>query len=111
MLVGYFQTHWSLGLKRNYDTPRFPYFGLMTDWGSTRNRGASASAQASLLIPILSPSTYVSPLAAVRFNMAPFISLEYDIYKGTLRMKLPDFVRVQQLHSSCAFVEVLREKL
>lgn len=52
MLVVSFQTHWSLGLKRNYDTPRFPYFGLMTDWGSTRNRGASASAQASLLIPI-----------------------------------------------------------
>ena len=50
MLVGYFQTHWSLGMKRNYDTPRFPYFGLMTDWGSTRNRGASA--QASLLTPI-----------------------------------------------------------
>ena len=60
-----------------------------------------ALAQASLLIPILSPSTYVSPLAAVRFNMAPFISLEYDIYKGTLRMKLPDFVRVRQLRDVC----------
>ena len=25
--------------------------------------------------------------------------------------KLPDFVRVQQLHSSCTFIEVLREKI
>ena len=60
-----------------------------------------ALAQASLLIPILSPSTYVSPLAVVRFNMAPFISLKYGIYKGTRRMKLLDFVRVRQLWYVC----------
>ena len=31
--------------------------------------------------------------------------------KNTHITKLPDLVRVQQLHSSCAFIEVLREKI
>ena len=34
----------------------------------------------------------------------------YSIYlKNTHITKLPDFVRVQQLHSSCTFVEVVPE--
>ena len=41
----------------------------------------------------------------------PFLHIHLNpIYlKNTHITKLPDFVRVQQLHSSCAFVEVVFE--
>lgn len=40
-----------------------------------------------------------------------YIHLNPIHLKYTNIAKLPDFVRVQQLHSSCTFIEVLREKI